>query len=100
MTEVIDPISGYTTYRYDIFGNQTLVIDPDGNLTTFVYDEDDQKIEEQDPNGGDVTYLYDDLGLVTSMTEKIDATHSRSTTTSYDDDGEETNQWMTPAGVW
>ena len=110
LTTVTDPLSHDTTYAYndrdertsvtnargkttsygrDAAGNLTSITDSSGGVTTYSYDDAGHKATMVDPRGNvaggtpslyTTTYSYDELGNLTSATDPLSHTWSRTYT--------------------
>ncbi|MCI5130733.1 MAG: RHS repeat protein, partial [Candidatus Electrothrix sp. EH2] len=117
-TTITDSYGNATVQKHDEDGRQTEIVHPDGSTEKFEHDEHHSRTRYVDPAGGEYCYSYDERGnmltlegpldlykewdynlknFVTSKTEKVDATRSRTFNYTYDDNGNLT-QFCLPLG--
>src|SRR6185436_9552085 len=79
-TAVVDAFSATTTFTYDVAGNSTLITDPLGHTTQYQYDNLNRKtlMTQADPDGSTSTltapstvYSYDAVGNLTQVTDPL-----------------------------
>jgi YD repeat-containing protein len=72
LTSIADPMSGLTTYEYDVHGNQKVIVDANGNERRNYYDNLGRVVRSEFGNTL-VTNTYDVRGNITKATQsKLD----------------------------
>ncbi len=69
LTDIEDPVGGYTSYGYDSLGRTVWIADPGGNWTDYSYDDAGRRTGSTDSLGYETSFTFDDVGNLLTITQ-------------------------------